>query len=376
VVCQQVHQAECLSFLRAGQVQRDTICTYSRKKPVTNMRSDWSIIAALAVILMTFCAKPKSEWLKWQESLDLAYPNTLSFKIHMEKKVFYEGEPIVFKILLSNKTDVPQTIIYSGPRSSMIVHGLHTFKVVTELDSVLIYAQYTHSHGSSRPEDAIVLGPYDTLYSHAILCPDLFRQYEFPMERTSLSQGDYLIESNIHLGTKFYPRPARGLDLTSPPTMFSIESLPTEERIHLSRIRPYMKNFFGHVEECLFPLDSSSNHRGFVDSALFWLDRIRNTSSYFAQYADFVYTCIPAVTRSYDDTVKLNKSIAAAKEFINRYDGSILAEEMEFKRVWWLYRKDSTGTEFNEQAKKTINKYPKNLNSFGIKKHIRQMQSR
>jgi len=340
------------------------------------MRSDWRVITTLAVVLMTFCVKPKSEWLKWQESLDLAYPNSLSFKIHMEKKVFHEGEPILLKMLIGNKTDIPQTIIYSGPRTHMVVRGLHTFKVVTELDSVLVYAQYTHAYGTIRPEDAIVLGPYDTLYLHAILCPDLFRQYELPMAGISLSQGNYVIESDIHLGTKFYPRPGRGLDLTSPPSMFAIESLPAEERIRLSRVRPYMKNFFGHVEECLFPLDNNSDHEEFVDSALVWLDRIRNTSSCFAQYADFVYTCIPAVTRFHDDTVKISKSIAAATEFINQYDGSILAEEMEFKLTWWLYQQDSTGTEFIEQAKKVINKYPRNLNSFGIKKQIKQMQDR
>jgi hypothetical protein len=77
------------------------------------------------------------------------------------------------------------------------------------------------------------------------------------------------------------------------------------------------------------------------------------------------------VTRSYGDTIRLNKSIAAAKEFINKYDGSILAEEIKFKLVWWLYLKDSTGTEFDEQAEKVVNKYPRNINSFGIKTHIK-----
>jgi hypothetical protein len=338
---------------------------------VTYMRSDWREITGLAIFLVTFCAKPKSEWLKWQESLDLAYPYTLSFRIKMEKKIFYEGEPIVFSMLLINRTDIPQTIIYSGPRTHMIVRGLHTFKVVTELDSVLAYAPYTHAHGSERPEDAIALGPYDTLYLHAILCPELFRQYEPPMTRISLQPGNYMIESDIHLGTKFYPRPGRGLDLTSPPIMFSIDSLPAVERIHVSRIRSYMKNFFGHVEECLFPMDNGGDAGEFVDSALFCLNQVRNTGSYFAPYADFVYTCIPAVTRSYGDTIRLNKPIAAAKEFISKYDGSILAEEMEFKLVWWLYLKDSTETEFDEQAEKVVNKYPRNVNSFGIKTHIK-----
>ncbi len=109
----------------------------------------------------------------------------------------------------------------------------------------------------------------------------------------------------------------------------------------------------------------------FVDSALFWLDQIRNTNSYFVPFADFIYTCIPAVTRyTHSDTIKLDRSISKASKFIEKYSGSILAEEMEFKLAWWLFRKDSTSTEFYDHAKKVIEKYPKNINSFGIRKHI------
>ena len=52
------------------------------------MRSDWKTIIVVFLLLFMFCAKPKSKWLKWQESLDLAYPNELSFKIDMQKKNF------------------------------------------------------------------------------------------------------------------------------------------------------------------------------------------------------------------------------------------------------------------------------------------------
>jgi len=333
-----------------------------------NMRSDWKILTTLAVILMTFCAKPKSEWLKWQESLDLAYPNVLSFKIDMQKKNFFEGEPLVFKMLISNKVEIPQTIVHTGRRTSMIAGGLQTFKVVTELDSVLMYFTYVHANIGIRSKDAIVLGPYDTLYCYAILHPDLFRQYDFPKEHRKLQSGEYILESNIHLGTKFYPKPGRALDVTSHPTMFAIESLPIDEQDYLSKIQPYMKIFFGDAEEGLWPKDGSIVD--FADSALFWLDQIRNTNSIFAPYADFVYTCILGITRTYKDTIKLNKSITNAKNFIEKYDGSSLAEEMEFKLAWWLFLKDSTSGEFYKHANKIIKRYPKNINSFGIRKHI------
>jgi hypothetical protein len=332
------------------------------------MRADGKILTIVVSILIVFCAKPKSEWLKWQESLDLAYPNVLSFKIDMQKKNFFEGEPLVFKMLISNKVGIPQTIVHTGKRTSMIDGGLQKFKVVTELDSVLMYFTYVHANIGIRSIDAIILGAYDTLYCYAILHPDLFRQYDFPKEHRKLQSGEYILESNIHLGTKFYPKPGRALDITSHPTMFAIESLPIDEQDYLSKILPYMKNFFGPVEECLFPFDN--NHEEFVDSALFWLDQIRNTNSIFAPYADFVYTCIPAVTRTYSDTIKINKSISNAKKFIEKYNGSILAEEMEFKLTRWLFLKDSTSTAFYKQAEKVIEKYPKNINSFGIRKHI------
>jgi hypothetical protein len=332
------------------------------------MKSAWKRIAPYIVILIVFCAKPKPEWLKWQESLDLAYPNELSFKIDMGKKSYFEGEPLIFRMLVNNKIGIPKTIVHPGERTTMLAAGYQTFKVVTESDSVLRYSGYAHANLAMQPEDVIVLEPYDTLYFCAIVCPDLFEQYEYPMERVSLSSGNYIIESNVHLGTKFYPRPARSLYLTSHPTMLSVESLPYEERDHLSKIRPYMKNFFGHAEECFFP--PNNDYEKFIDSAFFWLDKVRNTSSYFAPYADFVYTCLPAVIRIHSDTVKLIKSISEAGKFIDKYNGSILAEEMEFKRVWWLFRKDSTSAEFYEKAREVVEKYPKNINSYGIRKHI------
>ena len=335
------------------------------------MRSDWKTIIVVFLLLFMFCAKPKSKWLKWQESLDLAYPNELSFKIDMQKKNFFEGEPIVFRMIISNKLDIPKIIVHPGERAVVLAAGWQTFKVVTEFDSVLMYSGYVHANLGMQSVDAIVLEPYDTLYFYAILCPDLFKQYDFPMERVNLSSGDYIIESNIHLGTKFYPRPARGLFLTSHPTLFSIEPLPADEKEYLSKIRPYLKNFFGHAEECFFPLDyEDNNYERYVDSALFWLDHIRKTDSHFTTYADFVYTCIPAITRTYNDTIKLNRSISEANMFIKKYPGSILSEEMEFKLAWWLFLKDSTSSEFKEYARSLISKYPKNINAFGIKKHI------
>jgi hypothetical protein len=334
------------------------------------MRSAWNIIAILIISLTIFCTGPRSAWLKDQESLDLAYPNELSFRIEMQKKSFFEGEPLVSKMFISNKLDRSRTILHIGNRTSMIAGGLLTFKIVTEFDSVLMYSGYILAN-IVGPYDATELGPDDTLYFHAILYPDLFRQYDYPMKWRKLQPGEYVLESNIYLGTKYYPKPARTLFITSHPTLFSIVSLPAEEQEELSKIRLFMKNFFGCREECLIPFNNEDNDQEeFVDSALFWLDQIRNTNSYFAPFADFTYTCIPAVTRTHSDTLRLNRSISEAKKFIEKYNGSILAEEMEFKLAWWLFYKDSTSREFYDHAKKVVKKYPKNINSFGIKRHI------
>jgi len=48
--------------------------------------------------LVIECAIPKSAWLKWQESLNLAYPNEILCRIEMPKKTYLEGEPLVFRI--------------------------------------------------------------------------------------------------------------------------------------------------------------------------------------------------------------------------------------------------------------------------------------
>lgn len=331
----------------------------------TNMRSNWKVLSAISLILMTLCAKPKPEWLKWQESLDLANPNALSFKIDMQKKVYYEGEPMVFKILIINKVGTPQTIVHTGSRTSQISGGLHSFEVVSEFDSVFLYCPYVHANIGMSPNDAIVFGPYDTLYTHAILYPDLFRQRDYPKRK--LQPGVYILESSIHLGTKFYPKPGRALNITSHPTMFTIDTLPAIELDNLSKMRPYMEVFFGSVEEGFWSVDYNS--KNFIDSALFWLDTVKHSESRFAPYADFIYTCIPALTRRQDDReVKINKSVVNAKSFIEKYPGSTLAEEMEFNIAWWLYYKDSTSVEFLNQAMKVIEQYPKNLNSCGIKK--------
>lgn len=112
--------------------------------------------------------------MKWQESLDLAYPDGLTFKIDFENKNFYTYEPLMFRMLIINEVDIPRTIIHLGDRTHMIMRGYHTFKVVTSIDSALRYSPYFHADGGLFPEDAVVLGPYDTVYCHAILNQDLF----------------------------------------------------------------------------------------------------------------------------------------------------------------------------------------------------------
>ena len=336
------------------------------------MRLGWGrmlLISLCLLMLMVNCAKPKSQWQKWQESLELASPDHIALKIEMQKKTFLEGEPLVCRVLIINRVDVPQIIIHPGVRISSLAGGYQKFVVVAESDSQLYYSPNFLANVVVGPEDAIVLEPCDTLYFNAILCPDLFRNPD--RERRKLYPGRYTIQSTVHLGTKWFPLPdRRTLTVTSYPTMFSIDSLPTDERGHLSMIRPYLQNFFGHVEGCLF--DPEKPPEEYIDSAIFWLDQVRNTTSYFAQYADFVYTCVPAVTRFHDDTVKLRKSIEDAKEFISKYAGSILAEEIDINVAWWLYWRDSTNVEVTQKDRDVIEKYPRNIMAQDIRNYLRR----
>jgi len=184
-----------------------------------------------------------------------------------------------------------------------------------------------------------------------------------------LTSGDYIIESKIYLGIKFYPKPGRGLNLISHPTMFRIIALPADEYDHWAKIRSCFESFFGAVEGSISLFFQDCDREVYIDSALSMLNIIRNCESLFAPYANYVYTCIPAITRRPNDyEEKLERSINLARMFIEKYQGSILAEEMEFNLAWWLCYKDGTSIEFLNQAKKVIEKYPKNLNSYGIKK--------
>jgi len=92
--------------------------------------------------------------------------------------------------------------------------------------------------------------------------------------------------------------------------MFHIIALPAEEADYWTRIRSYFESFFGSVEGAISPFFQDCDREAYIDSALFWLDAIGNSESLFAPYADFIYACIPAITRRADNSEKkIEKSL-------------------------------------------------------------------
>ncbi len=316
------------------------------------------VVFSVFIIINTDCVKQKSEWLKWQEAFNLAYPKDISCFIDMPQKTYLEGEPLIFRIKLINKSDTRKSIIAHG-RQTDIAGGFVSINVINESNKILGYCPGISVNIMLSPQSERVFNPGDTIYINQIISPDLFRD-KITLNEVALNPGYYRLECKIHLGTKFYPKPGRDLSIMTNQIPFHVDSVPEGEKINLFIIRPLMKEFFSTVESSIFS-----------DSALYQLEDVGNGLSQFSPIAYFVYLC----TKGYISTKENNKEgldnvITRGKKFVNRFQDSILIQEMRINIGWWLYAKDSLSDDFRTYCFKLGNRKDiMNINTWELLKH-------
>ncbi len=212
-------------------------------------------------------------------------------------------------------------------------------------------------YGGYEPYSDIIISPRDSIYFNAILIPQYFRSAKKPHTSIELP-GQYILKSKVLLGTKFYPQPARDLRLSSNEVIVVVNSAPADKQVNLVSGRTLINTFFWLGERELVT-DSIRNQAYLV------LNEIRKLNSYLSPYAEFVSIGMLAFDGNRN---RLEEGIMQAKAFVNKYQGSILGEEIEFLLVEMIRRKEGKSVEFYREANRVIKKYPKNINAFGIKK--------
>ncbi|MEO0227627.1 MAG: hypothetical protein ABIL70_06215 [candidate division WOR-3 bacterium] len=316
----------------------------------------------LCLALLNFISKCAAyDWKKWQEELELSYPEQFTFDLELEKDSIIEGEPIIVSCHIVNHSSKIARIIFPPLNRKEALH-YYTINFYVKEDTIAyIYAPYVHADIGIEPAQEKLLLPGDTMFLNGILYPDNFWSYK-ERKRVALLPNIYKLWARIHLGVKFYPRPARDLRIVSDSVKFSIKASSIKEKQELNTISPYLREFFGYCEETDIP-DSSRN------AAYPKLDKIRKTDSYLAPYAEFVYIGLLAFDK---DREKLDKGIIEAQRFLKKHTSSILGEEMEFLLAKMFYRKAGISDEFKKQARHLLEKYPKNINCFEIKKLLEE----
>jgi len=319
-------------------------------------------VCTLVVLGVVACfATGGKEWLKWQESLDLARPEDLDSRITAEKSIIFEGEPLLVSCSIKNITARDATIV---PRAYNRIDALFTlgteFSMMASDGVEYWYRTNVHIDVGMSPGCERVIAPDDSIYINGILWPDNFGEIKKLRPKRGLTTGDYLISCITWLGTKFYPKPSRCLRITSDTAEITIKGISSDDQKILSAVRPIMREFFGYGEE----MDVSDSCRHIAYSLL---DEIRKSDSYLAAYADFVYISMLAYEKAKN---RFDEAIVEARKFIKAHKGTILGEEMEFRLVKMFHQREGVSKKFVEEAQRVMNKYPKNINSLELQNFL------
>jgi len=322
------------------------------------MEKNKAICILIIVFLVITCfAAGGKDWLKWQESLDLARPEDLASGITIEKSIISEGEPLLISCFIKNITTKDATVILPVYNRIAALFTLTAeFSIKTSNGVEYWYRTNVHIDVGLSPSSERIIMPNDSIYINAILWPDNFTEIKKLHPKRGLNPGDHTISCTILLGAKFYPKPGRTLVITSDTKMVTMKQISIDDQKNLSAVKNIMTEFFGYGEG--EDVSDSCRHLAYP-----LLNEIRDSYSYLAPYANFVYISMLAYDRYKN---RLDEAITKAREFIKNHQGTILGEEMEFLLVKMLYQKEGICERFVEEAQRVIITYPKNINSIEI----------
>lgn len=322
------------------------------------------IFFIIGLINCAFCQDKsmRKELVRWHESLNLAYPEEVDFKIQLQKTTLLQGVPLLLRCFIINKTAKNITVIPPSDRLYGLTLGTIGFKILTEENTEHAYRIGFHARGVLLPGDEKVIGPHDSLYINAILWANNFYNWDKRYQRAQrrlFPTGQYKLYGRIFLGVKWHPKPSRDLVMFSDTVMFMINAIDPEEQNWLVAVEPLMSAFFYKLENILSLYDSLRQARLAV---LPVFDEVRKHNSIMVPIIDFVSISI----RASIDTNNIDNVITDAKRFIAEHEGSLLAEEMEFVLAKILYEKENNSATFVKEANRIIAKYPKNIDIFTL----------
>jgi hypothetical protein len=331
------------------------------------------IIVIFMIIILVNCASVKEERgitarevSQWNEALDLAYPEDVEVKLVLEKLSLLQGEPLLFRSYIINKTDSVITVI---PPANRLV-GQRVYWLYSDDGIEYGYKAALHGYRILLPGEEKTISPHDSLYINEILWSNNFFRQGRPDQRDEpmlfAPTSAYHLYGRFSLGTKWLPRPPRGLLEYSDTVTFTIHGSDLDQENKLKTLNHLISSFFYEHENILIALHFDS----VPETDLSVLNNVRKGASCMAPLADFVWISSHAVL----DSLNIEPVIAEAKRFITEYDGSILAEEMEFLVAKILYNKDKTHPDFTDQAQHFIATYPKNIAMFQVKKWLEEVQ--
>jgi hypothetical protein len=328
------------------------------------------VFLCVALINCAFCQDKSisKELAEWYESLDLAYPAEVDFRIQLEKKTLLQGEPLILRCYVINKTAKHITIIPPSNRLRGLMLGTVGFSLLTEKDDENEYQIGFHASGIQLPGSERIISPGDSVYISMILWPNNFYDWNKRGERAQrglFPTGQYKLYGRIFLGVKWYPKPCRDLIMFSDTVLFTINAIDPGEHDLLVAIDPLMSAFFYKLENVLLLTDSLRQARL---ALLPVFDEIRRRNSFMVPLVDFVSISIRAST----DTTNINPVVADTKRFIAEHEGSLLAEEMEFLLARMLYEKEETRVDFTKETQRIITTYPKNISVFEVKEWLQE----
>jgi len=332
------------------------------------------IVVILVTIVLMNCTSVRKdrgitarEVTQWNEMLDLAYPEDVEVRIILEKPSLLQGELLLFRSYIINKTDSVITVVPPANRIRGLLLWDTEFKVLMEKNKEYSYKTGFHIDAISQPGDEKIINPLDSVYINEILWPNNFYSWQERYQRAQRRlppTGEYQLHARIYLGTKWRPKPARGLFEYSDTVSFTISEVDEHKQNLVYLLDPLVSAFFFRIENMLMVRDS------LPEADLPVLNHVRKGTSCMAPLADFVWISSHFVL----DSLNVEPVIVEAKRFITEYEGLILAEEMEFILAKILYEKDRTHNDFINHAKYIIATYPKNIGMFEVKKWLEKAQ--
>lgn len=298
-------------------------------------------------------------------TLKLASEGDLLMKTQLITTNIKEGFPLLAVCYIINNTqeDIAINIAHLDRKKALAFRSLNC-KIIANSQRILTYYPYCIASTVATPLTLRILPARDTIYINTFLAPGIFQE-KFVGRKIArysmLPRGQYEFFCTFNnYGMSSYDTLSQ-IVLHSDTVTFFVDSVANREHKTMQQLLPYMNDFYGFLEEMIIPED--------VPGAIKVIDNLRFIDPFWKIYADYIFISMHSWTH---DEAKLSIGIDEAKKFIKDYPKSRLCEEIEFLLVTMLYRKSGKSEEFYTAARDVLQKYPKNINRYGVEELLEE----